>query len=196
MASEVDICNLALAHLSDEAAVSSISPPDGSAQADHCKRFYPIARDALLEMHPWTFAKGRAADLGELTSTLTAWEYAYGMPAGIIKPLTALRVDEIDEDNALDMMVEGDTIYSHEPIGSLIVTRRITDTTKFSPLFVTSLAWLLASYLAGPVTRDANGSIKKSCLQMFNAEMGLARPSNAGIDKHEPTHVPAHIKAR
>ena len=56
MASEVDICNLALGHLGDNATVSSISPPEGSAQAEHCARFYPIARDALLEMHNWNFA--------------------------------------------------------------------------------------------------------------------------------------------
>lgn len=51
MASEVDICNLALARLGDNATVASIDPPEGSAQAEHCARFYAIARDSLLEMH-------------------------------------------------------------------------------------------------------------------------------------------------
>ena len=46
MASDVDVCNLALAHLGDEATVASISPPEGSAQAGHCARFYPMARDS------------------------------------------------------------------------------------------------------------------------------------------------------
>ena len=50
MASEVDICNLALGHLGDNATVASLNPPEGSVQAQHCARFYPIARDALLEM--------------------------------------------------------------------------------------------------------------------------------------------------
>ena len=60
MSSEVAICNLALAHLGDSATVASIDPPEGSAQSEHCARFYPIARDALLEMHAWKFATRRA----------------------------------------------------------------------------------------------------------------------------------------
>ena len=60
MASEVDICNLALSHLGDNATVASIDPPEGSAQAEHCSRFYPIARDTLLEMHNWNFSTRRA----------------------------------------------------------------------------------------------------------------------------------------
>ena len=60
MASEVEICNLALSHLGDTATVASSDPPEGSAQAEHCARFYPIARDALLEMQNWKFATRRA----------------------------------------------------------------------------------------------------------------------------------------
>ena len=68
MASEVDICNLALAHLGDSATVASINPPEGSAQAEMCQRFYPIARDSLLEMHNWGFATRRKA-LAQLNNT-------------------------------------------------------------------------------------------------------------------------------
>ncbi len=50
MPSVVDLCNLALAYLGDDATVASIDPPEGSAQAEHCQRFYPIARDTLLQM--------------------------------------------------------------------------------------------------------------------------------------------------
>ena len=35
MATEVDICNLALAHLGDNATIASLKPPEGSAQAEH-----------------------------------------------------------------------------------------------------------------------------------------------------------------
>ena len=64
MASEVEICNLALAHLGDEATVASIDPPEGSAQAEHCQRFYPVSRNSLLEMHDWAFATKRATLAG------------------------------------------------------------------------------------------------------------------------------------
>jgi hypothetical protein len=79
MASVVDICNLALAHLGDNATIASIDPPEGSAQAEHCQRFYPIARDTLLEMHSWSFSTKRAYG-AEVENTWSMWEYAYAMP--------------------------------------------------------------------------------------------------------------------
>jgi len=54
--SEVDIVNLALANIGETARVTSIDPPDGSAQADVAARFYPIARDMMLERHTWDFS--------------------------------------------------------------------------------------------------------------------------------------------
>ena len=61
MATEVDICNLALAHLGDDATIASINPPEGSAQAEKAARFYPIARNTLLELHSWNFASCKRA---------------------------------------------------------------------------------------------------------------------------------------
>ena len=75
MASTVDICNLALAHLGDTATVASIDPPEGSAQSEHCARFYPIARDSLLEMHAWNFSM-RRINLAQLTNSWPEWQYA------------------------------------------------------------------------------------------------------------------------
>ena len=72
MASPVDICNTALAYLGDVANVVSIDPAEGSAQAEHCARFYPLARDALLEMHDWGFATRRVA-LAGLANPTTQW---------------------------------------------------------------------------------------------------------------------------
>ena len=59
MASEVDVCNMALAHIGAESQVASIAPPDGSVEAGYCARFYPTARRVALESEAWTFAKKR-----------------------------------------------------------------------------------------------------------------------------------------
>ena len=60
MASVVAICNTALSHIGDSANVTSIDPPDGSAQAGYCATFYPIALSAILEMASWGFATARS----------------------------------------------------------------------------------------------------------------------------------------
>jgi hypothetical protein len=55
--------------------------------------------------------------------------------------------------------------------------KQVTDTTKFSPLFVVCLSWLLASYIAGPITKDLNK--KEASYKMFLKEFGAAAVSNA-----------------
>lgn len=89
MASDVDIANMALAHLGDATNVASISPPEASPQARWCARFFPVARDAVLEMHEWNFATRRQTG-ALIASTIDQWQYSYAMPANAIKVLAVL----------------------------------------------------------------------------------------------------------
>src|ERR1700749_866939 len=86
MASVVNICNLALGGLGEDATVTAISPPDGSQNASYCQQFYPIARDMFLEMHNWRFASKRMP-LAQLNTTEipAEWVYAYAIPSTCIK---------------------------------------------------------------------------------------------------------------
>lgn len=183
MASEVDICNLALANLGDAANLQSINPPDGSAQADHCSRFYPIARDALLEMHDWGFAMKRAA-LAQLANPTTEWAYCYAQPTDLLNTIAVMAPDASDDTSAgfqsitnmalmttafvggvytpqpyvLESAADGtDIIYANQQNAVLRYCARVTDTSKFSPLFVRALAASLASMLAGAVVKGEAG---------------------------------------
>src|SRR5690606_36381904 len=95
MASEVEICKVALGHLGDTATVASLDPPEGSAQAEHCARFYPIARDALLSMHTWGFATRRIA-LAQLGEAPVGWHYAYALPTDALDILAVMGPGEAD----------------------------------------------------------------------------------------------------
>lgn len=200
MASSVDICNLALAHLGDEATVSSILPPEGSAQAEHCARFYPIARDVLLEMHDWRFASRREV-LAEVTNTLDSWAYAYALPNGCLAPRAVLMPESTDDTDTQDFIVETDDVgnlvlYTNVETATLRYTVLVTDTTKFTPLFINVISWLLASYLAGPVTKDPK--VKQVMYQMFNVELGKAAAADANARKSNPytDFTPGSIAAR
>jgi hypothetical protein len=113
MASDVDICNDALAMLGDEATVASIDPPEGSAQADHCARFYPKARDSLLEMHQWGFATVRA-NLALLAVTPpSTWLYAYAAPTDALNLISVLAPDAGDDDSVqLGPYIVTSTLYT------------------------------------------------------------------------------------
>lgn len=201
MASEVDICNLALARLGDNATVASIDPPEGSAQAEHCARFYAIARDSLLEMHAWKFAI-RRVQLAKLAAPSRGWSFAYAVPNGAIKLLGVLPATASNDDETQPYEVESGAdgatiILANQEDASLRFVARVTDTTTFSPLFVDALAWLLASYLAGPVLKgDAGAAMSKACLQSFLLAFSNAKVSDANQRKARPEHAPAWIAGR
>lgn len=196
MPSVVDICNLALSRIGDEATVTSIDPAEGSSQAEHCARFYPIARDTLLELHDWKFATKRVLLALSSNSDLFEWAYAYALPSNLIRALKVLPETGSAQDDTedFDQMVDADdaqVVLTNCEEASLIYTTRVTDTTKFTPLFVDALGWLLASYLAGPVIKgDAGKAEAKACLGHFNLTLGLARSSEANQQQTQPTHTP------
>jgi hypothetical protein len=94
------ICNLALAHLGDTANIASLL--ESSVQAQLCAQFYPVARNALLEMSTWGFAT-RRVKLALVTNPTLAiaqgvdpsaqygtWKYAYALPSGVINAIAVL----------------------------------------------------------------------------------------------------------
>jgi hypothetical protein len=183
VASEVDISNLALASIGDGGTVQSINPPDGSVQAERCGRFYPIARDSLLERHDWEFATRRVA-LAQLASNpASTWLYCYAQPADCINTIAVLDPNATDDTSAgvtlpstwgetpmpqrgvytpqpyaLETLPDGtEVVLTNQPNAVLRYVARITDTTKFSPLFTECLAQYLASMIAGPTIKGTEG---------------------------------------
>jgi len=205
MASEVDICNIALAHLGDVANVSAINPPDGSAQAVHCARFYPVARDTLLESHPWGFATKRL-NMALTTNTSNQWAYVYAGPSDVVNYLRVLDPNAVDDfsgtlalPNSLPgsvnagqglytpqpFVVETDTtgadlVYTNQQNAMLVYSALVTDPTRFSPLFTTTCALLLGSMLAGPIIKGSDGrAVAKQLRDEAMTWLGKAMSSDA-----------------
>lgn len=208
MTSEVSICNLALSHLGDDATVASIDPPEGSAQAEHCARFYPVARNALLEMHPWGFATKRVA-LAMLTSDTASWRYCYATPADALNLLAVLPADsESDYTNSFGVITNqpfcneldasgNDVIYTNQESAVLRYTALVDDPTRFSPLFVLALSHHLASMLAGPLIKgDAGKAEAKAQLALMQGYLSQAKDSDMGQRRISMVHLPGAIAAR
>jgi hypothetical protein len=219
MASEVDICNLALAHLGDSATVASISPPEGSAQAEHCARFYPIARDSLLEMHNWNFSTKRIL-LAQVTNDWNMWQYAYGLPNNCINPISVISSDAYDDyatrfvptdtpqfshnyspviaagryvpqPFTIETIADGTHIlYTNLENAVLRYQASVDDTTEFSSLFVMTLSWHLASMLAGPVIKgDVGAAEAKRCAQMMAGYLAEAKKSDSNQRSVKVEHI-------
>lgn len=218
MASEVDLCNLALSYLGDTANVSSIEPPDGSAQAVYCSRFYPVARDALLELHDWNFASRRIAlsllggpvgTSSETPASCAQWAYVYGTPNGMVCARKVIAADAPDDWSAavapesslaspfaapalsggqglytpqrfiVETLDDGSSVIrTNQPDAMLLYTVKITDPTKFSPLFSETLSYYLSSRLAGPIVKGDTG--RAVAKDLLGTAMGmLARATSS-----------------
>lgn len=201
MASAVDICNLALSRLGDNATVASIDPPEGSMQAEHCARFYPIARDSLLESHEWKFAT-RRDDLALLDRNTWNWQYAYAAPAQAIKFISVLPANAGMDAETQDYETEADAngnviILTNLSNATMRYLVRVTDTTRFPPLFVDALGWLLASHLAGPLIKGKEGAAEaRACFGTFRQIYSQAITSDANQRKVTPEHKVDWIAGR
>lgn len=225
MASDVDICNMALSHIGSDAVVSSIFPADGSVEAGHCARFYPIALGMLLEHHSWSFAKTRVL-LAEVDNPSTTWSFAYGLPGNCLKPtrllpkLTLLgygftsfsgtmSVDEqrlFDESGSSTFSLETDQatgnriLLANEPQAVLLYTRRVEDTASFTFKFMAALSYLVAAFVAGPIIKGQPGANTGQLLHKAVLDKGGLADQAAAADSRSSVdvneHVPAHIRVR
>ena len=72
----------------------------------------------------------------------------------------------------------------------LLYQARITDTTKFSPLFTIALSWNLASMLAGAIIKgDTGGKESMRCTKLFADYLAKAQVSDAVQRRVSPPHV-------
>jgi hypothetical protein len=202
VATVVDICNLALARLGDEATVASIDPPEGSAQASHCARFYPMALDTMLDSHYWAFSTQRAALVQLSAAPAFGWTYAYAEPNNSVNIISIHKAGASDDKDPqafeMESLPDGSTIiYSNVQGAVARYTIRANDPAKYQPLFVESLAWLLASNLAGPVLKGDEGiKMTLQCYKMHKATLGDAKTSDAAQRKVSARHNPEFLAAR
>lgn len=201
MASVVDICNAGLGHVANSAEVTAIDPADGSAEADHCARFYPIARDICLAAYAWSFNTVREA-LAQLDDNPqeAVWAYAYGLPNQMIRPIAVLFNESTDDTLGQDYLIEtladgSGVLYTNVEDAWLKFLYRQEDTVKFTPMFVGALGTMMGSYLAGPIAKDLK--LKRGLWDIALAELALA----ASWDKAQKVSAykdftPSHIAAR
>lgn len=191
MANAVEICNLALGHLGSEANVASISPPDGSAEAGYCARYFPIARKLTIALAQWSFATKREK-LAEVTNPSNVWLFAYSLPSNCIKPYRILKAGATSEQDGAAFTIEDGTVLTNESDAVLVFTRDITDTTRYSPEFISAMSWMLSSYLAGPIIKGSEGA--NSALKLRERAVAETRMASAGdANRSSETHGAAPI---
>lgn len=190
MTTAVDVCNLALGHLGDGANVQSISPPNGTRQAELCAHFFPIARDSLLE-HGWSFNTRRVKLALLDVYRPPAYSFAYALPASCLRPLE-LRTPVFTNDvKTADFITESlddgsRVIYTNAADAELRFAIRVTDLSRWTPGAIVALSWLLAGFLAGPLIKGRVGlQAADRAERRFAIALAAAQASDANTSKQD-----------
>ena len=188
MASEVDICNMALSGIRG-GSINSITEP--SLQAQQCKLKYPFLRDMLLRDVPWNFAH-KVESLALLTDDLHNWVYAYQYPSDCLY-INKLILDfeefgdtgdgvtrsrHIEDIYSPDLgrqvkyeiqNVDGNrVIAANEPSLRISYRKKITDPYLFDTLFIQAFVKLLESELAIPVVgAEVGRQLRSDAIQLY-----------------------------
>jgi len=200
MSTAVDICNLALSRVGDAATLSGLNPPEGSAEADHCRRLYPLARNNLFEAHNWTFLTRRKA-LAELKADSFAWKHVYSLPADMIHAIGVFSSDDKFCEHSWNYEIEytdtGRVLYTDCEDATLRYTQHTEEAERFSPLFVDALGWLLATYLAGAIIRGKGGAeVARALTQGYQLALTQAINRDVAQRQKPSAHYPAWMRWR
>lgn len=170
MATKIQICNQAL-RLLGVARITALT--DSNEQARVLTDVYDAIRDEVLSAHPWNFAIKRDALVELADAPEFDWEHAFQLPTD------CLRVIKMEDDTKF--VREADQLLTDEATAKIQYIARITDTSLYTPAFVTTLAARLATEIAYPLTNSATAST-----EMYKLYLEKLRTAK-GIDAQEGT---------
>ena len=185
MASKVDIWNMALGFLKERTRIQS--EDDTSSKAGDCRLYYPLARDAVLEAHDWSFARSfKALALHADDPPTDGWEYMYSYPSDclavryiddtgrqLIRPPIAYRMINYQGQKM---------ILTNQQDAVVCYTYKLEDPNLFTNLFTTAVAWYLATLLAPGIT---NGKMLKTAQDGYKNSIMSATAFNLNEEQEE-----------
>lgn len=210
MASQVEICNIALANIRSQ-GINDIN--EASVQAQNCKLKYNLVLEFMLRDAPWNFAK-KQVPLALLADDLFSWVYAYQYPSDCLRVnrlmSTANRITETEPgyvsrpdyyNDPLDSLTSNEIRIPYEIINSsdnkvigcneatpwVEYNMKVTDPNKFDSQFIMAFAWYLASEVAMPIIGGENGDAqRRNALQMYARTVSEATAINANEQDFNP----------
>ncbi len=145
---ETAICNKSLGRIGAK-KIENVET-DGSVEAIQCRFHYELTRDALLRSYSWRFASDRAALTVSGTTPDFEWDFQYPLPDDFMF-MKSIYENRFSSINFRNYALEGDFLLTNETEMSIRYVKKVTDPTKFDPLFVKVFVLLLADEFIGPL---------------------------------------------
>jgi len=172
MASEVDICNIALSNLGEK-PISARN--DANQRARACDNRFDDVRDLVLRSHIWNCALKRAQLTSSATAPTWGYDYAFPKPAEMLRLITV--AENTDGDNSYSFKIEGENIVTDSSSLFILYIEKVTDTAKYDSLLVQAIALRLATEIAQDITGKTES--KNSLMNKYREVLSEARSADA-----------------
>lgn len=192
MASETEICNLAISHLGIGKEIGNLET-ERSEEAAACRRFYEICRNTTLRDYNWPFAT-QFLDLALIEEDPTdEWNYSYGYPSDCVKLrriLSGVRNDDRQSRVPYKLVNDGGTrvIFSDQENATAEYTGLIEDPSLYPDDFVMALSLLLASYIAPRLTGGDPFKVGERALKLY--EFNISSAKSTAVNEEQPEELP------
>lgn len=145
MASDVDICNMALTAIGHKTITSLL---EASEAARKCNVYLQKVIDAVLRAYPWNCAMARATLVQIAETPVFGFSYKYALPTNPY----CLRVLQLS-DKSMKFKIEGGVLLCDEATAKILYIARIAAGSMDS-LLVDTVAARMAAELAYPLANS------------------------------------------
>src|SRR4051812_16405127 len=146
---------------------------EGTAEAEVAANLYPATRDALLSLHPWSFATGQETLPRLGAKPVADFQYAFQLPAGFLRALSA---GVPNRGRGLTYRLFEDRLHCNAEQVVLSYVFR-PDESAFPAFFAAALAARLAAEFCMPLTE--NTSRAQQLMAQADAELRAARRADS-----------------
>lgn len=205
-ATEVDVCNLALASINFD-PITTLA--DNTQQARLCSRFFDESRDELLREHAWGFATRRIAlddveddplnpDHGD---SYPGYLYAYEMPDECLRILKVYNESEPDVSYPYELLFSptdgtpgNEVVRICANVGEAVCeyVYRVETVTFWDAHFVRAMVAYLAFKLAHPLR--ATEDLRRWSFSVYQDALERAKRTDSSESKRDPALRPNRYK--
>lgn len=176
--SETSICNQALGGIGANQIKVNVET-DTTVSGIQCRLHYEPTRDALLRFTFWRFASARTTLTQDTSDPDFEWDNQFLLPDDFI------RFKSVEEETGVSSRknrhaIEGQLYLTNFSTVNLRYIKKITDVTKFDPLFLEVFVWQLENKMIGPLT-GGDARIQKK----IDTALSVLIPKTLAVDMDE-----------
>lgn len=180
--SETKICNLSLSDIGSK-RINNLETDD-SLESILCRLHYEPTRDALIRSHWWRFASTRAVLSQDTTDPVgDEWDNQFILPDDFLA-MKSVYENRFSDENYRSYALEGQRLLTNESTMEIRYIKKVTNPTKFDPLFVQVFVLQLdLKLLTGLAKTDTK--LKES----IKDDLKLLMPSVKALDGQETNTI-------